>query len=183
METCGRCHARRAQIWSDYEPGQPLAQTYRVAFLEAALYHADGQMREEVYEYGSFLQSKMYHAGVTCSDCHDPHSARLRAAGNAVCAQCHLPAKYDGPQHHFHPATPRLPSVSPATCCNVSIWESTAGAITVFGSRGPTYRSPWAPPTRARTAILRGLRQWAAEAVAQWYGPQRQGGWHYGERA
>jgi predicted CXXCH cytochrome family protein len=104
VETCGRCHARRAQMWGDYQPGQPLADAYRVAFLEEALYHADGQIRDEVYEYGSFLQSRMYRAGVTCSDCHDPHSSRLRAQGNALCAQCHLSSTYDGPQHHFHKA-------------------------------------------------------------------------------
>jgi hypothetical protein len=27
--------------------------------------------------YGSFKQSKMFAAGVTCSDCHEPHGATL----------------------------------------------------------------------------------------------------------
>jgi hypothetical protein len=51
--------------------------------------------------YGSFLQSRVYHGGVTCSDCHEPHSLKLRASGNGVCAQCHLPSKYDSTSHHF----------------------------------------------------------------------------------
>src|SRR6185369_12370221 len=49
--------------------------------------------------------SKMYANGVTCSDCHDPHSGRLRADGNALCTTCHLSSKYDRPSHHHHQAT------------------------------------------------------------------------------
>src|SRR5262249_25329317 len=74
VETCGVCHSRRGQVWGDYRQGKPLAQTHRVALLDERLYHADGQILDEVYEYGSFLQSRMYQAGVTCSNCHDPHS-------------------------------------------------------------------------------------------------------------
>ena len=39
--------------------------------------------------YGSFVQSKMYQEGVRCTDCHNPHTARLREPGNAVCTRCH----------------------------------------------------------------------------------------------
>jgi hypothetical protein len=66
------------------------------------LYHADGQIDGEVFEYGSFVQSRMYHAGVTCSDCHEPHGLALREHGNGLCAQCHLPAKFDVAEHHHH---------------------------------------------------------------------------------
>ncbi len=72
-------------------PGEPYLDGYLPALLEAGLYHADGQIDGEVYEYGSFLQSRMYHTGVTCYDCHDPHTAKLRAEGNALCGQCHSP--------------------------------------------------------------------------------------------
>jgi predicted CXXCH cytochrome family protein len=102
LETCGRCHARRAALWPDARPGEPLAQAFRVALLDPSLYHADGQILGEVYEYGSFLQSRMYAAGVTCSDCHEPHGARPRAQGNALCAQCHAPSRFDSPAHHSH---------------------------------------------------------------------------------
>lgn len=76
IETCGRCHARRGLVSEDYVPARPLMDTHRVALLEASLYHADGQILEEDYEYGSFLESKMYAAGVTCTDCHDPHALK-----------------------------------------------------------------------------------------------------------
>ena len=102
VEACGRCHARRGLLTEEYRPGRPLAQTHLPALLDEGLYYADGQMRDEVYNWGSFLQSRMYAAGVTCSDCHDPHSARLRARPDAVCATCHHPEKFETRRHHFH---------------------------------------------------------------------------------
>ncbi len=104
IETCARCHSRRGQWFGDYQPGQPLMNTHLPALLRAGMYHVDGQIDGEVYEYGSFLQSRMFQAGVTCSDCHEPHSLKLRAEGNGVCLQCHGAEKYASEQHHFHPA-------------------------------------------------------------------------------
>lgn len=102
IEVCAQCHARRAQIAEGYHAGKPFLDHYLPSLIAPPLYHADGQQREEVYVWGSYLQSKMHAKGVTCSDCHEPHSQKLRAPGNAVCAQCHLQAKYDAPSHHFH---------------------------------------------------------------------------------
>jgi len=105
-ESCGRCHARRALISEDYEYGQPLAHTHRPALLREPLYYPDGQIRDEVYVYGSFLQSRMYQAGVSCSDCHNPHSQQLHTGPDPdlVCAQCHLPEKFAATSHHQHEA-------------------------------------------------------------------------------
>jgi hypothetical protein len=85
---CAPCHARRSVIGDDSQPGQPLLDAYLPALLDPGLYHADGQIDGEVYEYGSFLQSKMYRNGVGCTDCPEPHSLKLRAEGNTLCAQC-----------------------------------------------------------------------------------------------
>ena len=70
-------------------PAGSLSDTHVVSPLARGLYHADGQMLDEVYNYGSFKQSKMFAAGVTCGDCHEPHGAKLRAPGDGVCLQCH----------------------------------------------------------------------------------------------
>jgi predicted CXXCH cytochrome family protein len=102
IQLCARCHSRRSQIHEDFVHGQPAGDDYRISLLDEDLYYSDGQIKDEVYEYGSFVQSKMFHAGVTCSDCHDPHSLALRAQGNRVCLQCHAASKYDCTQHHFH---------------------------------------------------------------------------------
>ena len=103
QELCARCHSRRGQFWEDYVFGQPLLDTHRLALLTPDLYYPDGQMKDEVFNHGSFLQSRMQARGVSCSDCHEPHSGKLRATGNQVCLQCHLAAKYESPRHHFHP--------------------------------------------------------------------------------
>lgn len=104
VETCAVCHARRGVIAKDSAPTGRLMDTHDPALLTAGLYHADGQQLDEVYVYASFLQSKMYAKGVTCSDCHDPHSGKTRAQGNALCLSCHTGAKYDSTAHHMHPA-------------------------------------------------------------------------------
>jgi len=102
IEMCARCHSRRSPISKDYAHGEPLLDHYLPRLLDEGMYFADGQMDDEVYVYGSFLQSKMFHAGVTCSDCHEPHSLALRAPGNGVCLQCHTAKKYNAKSHHFH---------------------------------------------------------------------------------
>ncbi len=99
---CARCHSRRSPISAEYVHGAPLLDHYLPRLLDEGMYYADGQIDDEVYVYGSFIQSKMYHVGVTCSDCHEPHSQALRAPGNGVCLQCHQQEKYDQTGHHFH---------------------------------------------------------------------------------
>ncbi len=115
IQQCAGCHSRREPfLGGNPIPGTAFHDAYRLALLRPGLYHADGAILDEVYVYGSFLQSKMYANGVRCSDCHDPHRAELKVAGNAICTQCHSlagnarfpslrTALYDGPEHHFHP--------------------------------------------------------------------------------
>ncbi len=102
VETCAPCHSRRTQIHAHDHSGNRFADTYEPSLLHAGLYHTDGQILDEVYVYGSFLQSKMYSKGVRCTDCHNPHSLKLKFEGNRLCAQCHQPGKYDSPGHHHH---------------------------------------------------------------------------------
>ncbi|MDP6978865.1 MAG: tetratricopeptide repeat protein [Myxococcota bacterium] len=102
VELCARCHARRSTLAEGTPAGTPIHDTHRIATLDPPLYFGDGQIREEVYVYGSFVQSAMHAAGVSCSDCHEPHSARLRVEGNALCARCHTPTRYDTKEHHHH---------------------------------------------------------------------------------
>ncbi|MCA0901154.1 multiheme c-type cytochrome [Microbulbifer agarilyticus] len=103
IPVCAQCHSRRGTQFPGVKPEDDFLDFFHPALLSAGLYHADGQINDEVYVWGSFLQSKMHGAGVTCSNCHNPHSLELRASGNDVCAQCHLPTKFDTAEHHFHP--------------------------------------------------------------------------------
>ena len=113
IDVCAQCHSRREQIAEAYTAGARFEDYYSPSLITSGLYYPDGQQRDEVYTHGSFLQSRMAHTGVTCADCHDPHSGRPRAQGNTLCAQCHAPAKYDTGSHHFHPEkTPGAECVS-----------------------------------------------------------------------
>ena len=103
VEQCGRCHSRRSQLDDGYEHGKLLLDHYLPETLRPGLYHSDGQIQDEVFVYGSFIQSKMYGLGITCNSCHDPHSGSLKAEGNQLCGSCHEAARYDAPQHHHHP--------------------------------------------------------------------------------
>ena len=118
IETCARCHARRAPLGDGFTVGKRLMDDYLPSVLTRELYALDGKIKDEVFEHGSFLQSKMFDKGVRCSNCHNPHSTELKAAGNGVCLQCHntagkaaipgidgkgLHAKnYDSIDHHRH---------------------------------------------------------------------------------
>jgi predicted CXXCH cytochrome family protein len=104
VATCAPCHSRRTSLFEGVPPGRPLLESHRPALLEEGLYFADGQIQDEVYVWGSFLQSRMAAAGVRCSDCHEPHDLSLRAEGNALCVTCHDPERYDTDAHHHHTA-------------------------------------------------------------------------------
>ncbi len=99
---CAQCHARRSALRADFSHAKEFLDAFTPELIRPEFYHPDGQIAEEDYEYGSFLQSRMYHQGVRCSDCHDPHTLKLRAQGNALCVRCHEAARFDTPTHHGH---------------------------------------------------------------------------------
>lgn len=96
---CFGCHARREALVEAASPDTDFLDAYRPALLESGLYDDAGRNQGEVFEYGAFMQSRMARAGVSCVNCHDAHSLKLKAAGNALCAQCHAPDKFDTVAH------------------------------------------------------------------------------------
>ncbi len=102
VNMCGYCHARRVDITGSVTPGKELLNDMLAELPTTTFFYADGQMRDEDYNYTSFLQSRMFHKGVVCSNCHDPHSAKLKLEGQIVCSQCHDPNKYNQPTHTMH---------------------------------------------------------------------------------
>lgn len=102
LDICARCHSLRSQLTDAVTAADPLAQGFHMSLLEPGQFWPDGQMRDEVYNIASFLQSRMHSAGVVCSDCHDPHSQKLRVPGDGVCLQCHEATRYTATTHHMH---------------------------------------------------------------------------------
>ena len=104
LEACAPCHSRRGELTSHWDAGNVFCNHFQLESLQAHTYHDDGQIKDEVYVYGSFLQSKMHDQGIRCSDCHDPHSLKMKHPGNQTCTSCHQHSagKYDTPSHHHH---------------------------------------------------------------------------------
>ncbi|GAA3613307.1 multiheme c-type cytochrome [Flavivirga amylovorans] len=102
VEKCARCHSRRSQITKKFDYNGHFLDHYSPSLLISPTYELDGQIKDEDYVYGSFMQSKMYQNNVTCVDCHDAHSLKLKQSGNKLCLSCHEP-KYNSKSHHYHP--------------------------------------------------------------------------------
>ena len=170
IDTCARCHARASRISDDYVHGKPPQDTHRLALLEDNLYWNDGQMRDEVYNWGSFVQSRMHAQGVTCSDCHDPHSGKLRAPANAVCAQCHLPAKFDTTAHAHHPAG--TPGAACAACHMATTTYMGVDARHDHSLRipRPELSVQLGTPNACTQCHSKQSAQWAADAIGRWTG-------------
>lgn len=181
IEACAKCHSRRNQIHAPYRPGQDLLESYEPALLESELYHADGQILDEVYVYGSFLQSRMYRENVRCTDCHDPHTSRLKRQGNRLCTECHTPGKYDTPAHHHHEV-----GSDGARCVECHMPDRTY--MVVDPRRDHSLRVP-----RPDLSVALGTPnacnqchnkphetpQWAADKIVAWYGERRPDDPHY----
>lgn len=171
LSACGGCHSRRQEI-AHAEIGVDFLDKFSPTLLREGLYFPDGQIEDEVYVYGSFLQSKMHAEGVVCSNCHEPHSLKLRAEGNALCSQCHAAASFDTPEHHHHQA-----ASDGAQCVNCHMPERTY--MVVDPRRDHSFRVP--------QPILSGLlntpnactgchqdkdNAWAKQSLQDWLGHQ-----------
>ena len=180
MNTCAACHARRATLSEERKAGAPLEDSHRLAMLTAPNYHADGQQREEVYVWASFLQSKMYQNGVTCMDCHEPHALKLRAAGNALCTRCHNATEFDAPKHHRH-----LADGKGAQC--VSCHMPTQNYMVIHARQDHSLRVPrpdlsqsLGSPNACTQCHADKKPAWAASAMDKWYGKAWRERPHYG---
>jgi predicted CXXCH cytochrome family protein len=173
LNICAPCHSRRSKLTPNLVPGEVFENQYMIQNLSTNYYHGDGQIDEEDYVYGSFLQSKMYANGVMCSNCHDSHSMKLKYDGNSLCLQCHLPAKYTARNHSFHEK-----DTEADLCINCHMT-----GVTYMGNdfrRDHSFRVP-----RPDQSLLYGTpnacvschddkdNHWAARAIEEWYGDTR----------
>lgn len=111
IETCAPCHARRSELTGDFKPGDSFWDHFQLSIVDQSdIYFPDGQVRDENYEFGSFHSSRMFHAGVRCVDCHDPHAAKPLLPGNQLCMKCHTAGGFPNApvilpeMHSFHKA-------------------------------------------------------------------------------
>lgn len=190
MQQCLTCHSlREAMADGNSLPGTPYHDAYALSLLREGQYHPDGTILGEVFEGGSFLQSKMFTNGVRCSDCHDPHNGALLAAGNGVCTQCHSPAGnsrfptlplkvFDGPEHHFHATDSKG-----AQCVSCHMVERTY--MGVDERRDHSFRVPrpdlaaTGSPNACTDCHTDRTASWAAAEIERWFPNSTHRGAHY----
>src|SRR4029453_16731520 len=131
--------------------------------------------------YGSFKQSKMFAAGVTCSDCHDPHSAKLRLSGESVCLQCHGADKYATATHSHHKGVN-----PPLGCASCHMPVRTYMVIDTrhdhsFRVPRPDLSVKLGTPNACNDCHTDKSAEWAASSIEQWFGPKREGFQNYAE--
>jgi tetratricopeptide (TPR) repeat protein len=181
IDTCGGCHSRRASF-RDPDPLAGYHQQYRLALLETGLYFADGQIDDEVFVMGSFMQSRMHGRGVTCANCHDPHSGKTLIVGNGLCAQCHQSVVYDQPGHHRHAA-----DSDGAQCVNCHMPERLYMQVDWRRDHGFSLPDPWLSQSLGVPNACTGCHRerdaaWAAAALAGWGVARPAGSWALSNR-
>ncbi len=184
VDKCGRCHSRRQQLTRTFKhDSDKLLDHYLPAVLRSGLYYSDGQILDEVFVYGSFLQSKMYDNKVSCINCHDAHSAALKAEGNRLCTSCHLASQYDSKDHHHHVAnsggTLKKPGQSAGNQC-VDCHMPGRFYMTNDFRRDHSFRVPrpdlsvkYNTPNACNDCHQDKDAEWAAQAVSDWFGNNR----------
>ena len=185
VDLCAPCHARRGEI-ADYDHSQAgLLQHFIPALLDEGLYHPDGQIQDEVFVWGSFVQSKMYRNGVKCSDCHDPHSLALLREGNALCTHCHEAETYDSAAHHFHQQVVEGEPSDGALCVKCHMPEQPYMVIDYRADHSlrvprPDLSESLGVPNSCSQSGCHGEQtiEWVLDAYTNWYGEERKP--HYG---
>ena len=171
IDVCAKCHSRRSQLDDNFIPGDKFSDHYMAVQLEEGLYFPDGKIQDEVYVYDSFLQSKMYEKGVTCTDCHNPHTLKRRAVGDKVCSQCHTEEKYTASSHHKH----KVGSTG-ASC--ISCHMPARVYMGVDSRNDHSFRIPRPDvsvnmkdvPNACNLCHTDKEPKWAADAMKKWYG-------------
>jgi tetratricopeptide (TPR) repeat protein len=170
MNVCGNCHSRRSTILEQAPSGEALENTHLPSLPAPPNYFADGQQNQEVYVWESFRQSRMHQRGVTCMDCHEPHTLKLRVEGNSLCGHCHNAETFDSRKHHNH-----APQSAGAQCGNCHMPER--DYMTVDARRDHFIRVPRpdisaavSSPDACTSCHKGKVQQWAAEAMDGWYG-------------
>lgn len=91
-DNCASCHARREELTPDFKVGDKFDEHFRLELPKIpGVFHPNGLQLEEDYCETSFRLHRMGRTGVTCFDCHDPHSGKVTrpVENDELCLQCH----------------------------------------------------------------------------------------------
>jgi tetratricopeptide (TPR) repeat protein len=172
INTCAPCHARKSDISATLAKSGEIMDNYIPEIPSNEHFHADGQVNDEDYIYTSFLQSKMFHRDVKCSNCHNPHSGKILFAANQLCLQCHA-KKYDDPSHTFHPV-----GITASECTSCHMPGNIYMGVDLrhdhsFRVPRPDLSVKYGTPNACTNCHNNKPAQWMADAITKWYGPKR----------
>lgn len=91
-DNCASCHARREELDEDFVVGESFDDHFRLELPTIRrIFYPNGMQQDEDYCETGLRLSRMGAAGVTCLDCHDPHTATLKLPqeDNSLCLRCH----------------------------------------------------------------------------------------------
>jgi len=174
LNLCASCHARRMKLTPNLEAGTSFEDQYMIQNLSTNFYHGDGQIEEEDYVYGSFMQSKMFAEGVKCTDCHDSHSLTLKFQGNKLCLQCHEPKDYDTKNHYFHEENTEASLCINCHMTGKNYMGNDFRRDHSFRIPRPDQSEKYGTPNACIGCHKDKSNQWATEAINNWYGKTRQ---------
>lgn len=179
INKCAPCHARISEISASHIDSKEIMDNYIPQIPDTENFYADGQVKDEDYNYTSFLQSKMHGVGIKCSDCHNPHSAKLKRVGNLTCTQCHLKNKYDTPSHTFHKTAG---AGSKCISCHMPGKVYMGNDLRhdhFFRAPRPDLSVSYGMPNACSNCHKDKSNKSLADAVVKWYGPKRK--YHFSE--
>ena len=91
-DNCASCHARREELDDSFSAGDKFEDHFRMELpILPGVFWPNAMQRDEAYCETGLSHSRMGAAGVTCLDCHDPHTAQLKLPqeDNSLCLRCH----------------------------------------------------------------------------------------------
>ncbi|MCD6543297.1 MAG: tetratricopeptide repeat protein, partial [Flavobacteriaceae bacterium] len=179
VNLCAPCHSRRSKLTANLEPGKHFEDQYMIQTVNTNYYHADGQIDDEDYVFGSFMQSMMYANKVKCSDCHDMHSMQLKFDGNTLCAQCHVNTTYDTKKHHFHKENTEASQCINCHMTGKNYMGNDFRRDHSFRVPRPDQSVKYNTPNACKGCHKDESNQWAANWIKKWYGPTRRD--HYSD--
>lgn len=178
VDGCASCHARREALDAGFRAGERFDDHFRLTLADTrGGWHANGQVAEEDFEFSSLAMSRMGQRGVTCLDCHDPHSGGLRAPidRDQLCLTCHgSPSARGAPSiaatHSHHPA-----ESAGARCVHCHMPAATFMARDRRRDHGftrpdPTLAAAIGAPDACEGCHADRGRPWIVAAFERWYG-------------
>ncbi len=173
---CGSCHSRRHELTGDFKPGDSFFDHFSLTIVDATdVYHPDGQIRDEDYEFASLLSSRMRRAEIRCLDCHNPHSMKTLTQGNDLCMRCHNGSYTNAPKVDPIPHSLHSPTNNGSLCvtCHMPTtpymqrhWRHDHG----FTIPDPLLTKQYGIPNACNRCHQDKTADWSLEYCDEWYG-------------